>query len=72
MHPYLAYMMNKTLPKDTIESRRIIWRSKSFCRTTRQDVKEKHNRCITAMRHPLGRASHIKRHPHRSLRPSRQ
>jgi hypothetical protein len=24
MHPYLAYMMNKTLPKDTIESRRII------------------------------------------------
>jgi hypothetical protein len=24
MHPYLAYMMNKTLPKDTVEARRII------------------------------------------------
>jgi hypothetical protein len=24
MQPYLAYMMNKTLPKDTIEARRII------------------------------------------------
>jgi hypothetical protein len=24
MQPYLAYMMNKTLPEDTIEARRII------------------------------------------------
>jgi hypothetical protein len=24
MQPYLAYMINKTLPKDTVESRRII------------------------------------------------
>jgi hypothetical protein len=24
MHPYLAYMMNKTLPKDTVKARRII------------------------------------------------
>jgi hypothetical protein len=24
MQPYLAYMMNKTLPKDTVEARRII------------------------------------------------
>jgi hypothetical protein len=23
MHPYLAYMINKTLPKDTVEARRI-------------------------------------------------
>jgi hypothetical protein len=30
MQPYLAYMINKTLPKDTVESRRIIWRSKAF------------------------------------------
>jgi hypothetical protein len=30
MQPYLAYMMNKTLPKDTVETRRIIRRSKAF------------------------------------------
>jgi hypothetical protein len=30
MHPYLVYMMNKTLPKDTVEARRIIRRSKAF------------------------------------------
>jgi hypothetical protein len=30
MQPYLAYMVNKTLPKDTIEARRIIRRSKAF------------------------------------------
>jgi hypothetical protein len=24
MQPYLAYMMNKTLPEDTVEARRII------------------------------------------------
>jgi hypothetical protein len=28
MQPYLAYMMNKTLPKDTVKARRIIRRSK--------------------------------------------
>jgi hypothetical protein len=27
MQPYLAYMMNKTLPEDTVEARRIIRRS---------------------------------------------
>jgi ribonuclease HI len=30
MQPYLAYMMNKTLPKDSIEACRIIRRSKAF------------------------------------------
>jgi hypothetical protein len=30
MQPYLAYMMSKTLPKDTVEARRIIQRSKAF------------------------------------------
>jgi hypothetical protein len=30
MQPYLAYMINKTLPEDTIEARRIIRRSKAF------------------------------------------
>jgi hypothetical protein len=30
MQPYLAYMVNKTLPEDVVESRRIVWRSKAF------------------------------------------
>jgi hypothetical protein len=30
MQPYLAYMMNKILPEDTIEACRIIQRSKAF------------------------------------------
>jgi hypothetical protein len=30
IQPYLAYMMNKTLPKDTVETHRIIRRSKAF------------------------------------------
>jgi hypothetical protein len=30
MQPYLAYMINKTLPKDTEEAKRIIRRSKAF------------------------------------------
>jgi hypothetical protein len=30
MQPYLAYMINKTLPEDTVEAKRIIRRSKAF------------------------------------------
>jgi hypothetical protein len=30
MQPYLVYMINKTLPKDIVEARRIIRRSKAF------------------------------------------
>jgi hypothetical protein len=30
MQPYLAYMINKALPKDTVEAKRIIRRSKAF------------------------------------------
>jgi hypothetical protein len=30
MQQYLAYMINKTLPEDTVEARRIIRRSKAF------------------------------------------
>jgi hypothetical protein len=30
MQPYLAYIINKTLPEDTVEARRIIRRSKAF------------------------------------------
>jgi hypothetical protein len=30
MQPYLAYMVNKILPKDTVQAKRIIRRSKAF------------------------------------------
>jgi ribonuclease HI len=30
MQPYLAYMVNKTLPKDTVQAKRIIRQSKAF------------------------------------------
>jgi hypothetical protein len=30
MQPYLAYMINKVLPEDTVEAKRIIRRSKAF------------------------------------------
>jgi hypothetical protein len=30
MQPYLAYMINKALPEDIVEARRIIRRSKAF------------------------------------------
>jgi hypothetical protein len=30
MQPYLAYIVNNTLPKDTVKARRIIQRSKAF------------------------------------------
>jgi hypothetical protein len=30
MQPYLAYMINKTLPKDVVKARRIARRSKAF------------------------------------------
>jgi hypothetical protein len=30
MQPYLAYMINKQLPKDVVEARQIVWRSKAF------------------------------------------
>jgi hypothetical protein len=71
MQPYLAYMVNKTLPKDTIEARRIIRRSKAFV-VLLESCTKKYNQRIAAMHHPSGRASHIKRHPRRSLQPSHQ
>jgi hypothetical protein len=30
MQPYLAYMLNKTLPEDVVEARRIVRWSKAF------------------------------------------
>jgi hypothetical protein len=51
MQPYLAYMINKTLPKDTVEAKRIIRRSKAFVMLQRKLYKKSISgvlqRCIT-------------------------
>jgi hypothetical protein len=72
MQPYLAYMVNKTLPEDVVEARRIVWWSKSFYRTAREVVQEKYNRRVAKMCHPSRRANHTKGYPRMSLQSSRQ
>jgi hypothetical protein len=51
MHPYLAYMMNKILPKDTVEARRIIRRSKAFVvlrgKLYKESITGMLQRCVT-------------------------
>jgi hypothetical protein len=51
MQPYLAYMMNKTLPQDVIESCRIIQRSKAFVvlqgKLYKKSITSVLQRCIT-------------------------
>jgi hypothetical protein len=51
MQPYLAYMINKTLPKDTVEARRIIRRSKAFVilqgKLYKKSITDILQRCVT-------------------------
>jgi hypothetical protein len=51
MQPYLAYMMNKTLPEDGVETRRIIRRSKAFVvlqgKLYKKSITSVLQRCIT-------------------------
>jgi ribonuclease HI len=51
MQPYLAYMMNKTLPEDIVEVRRIIRRSKAFVviqgKLYKKSITSVLQRCIT-------------------------
>jgi hypothetical protein len=53
MQPYLAYMMNKTLPEDTIEARRIIQRCKAFIvlqgKLYKKSITGVLQRCVTDM-----------------------
>jgi hypothetical protein len=42
MQPYLAYMINKTLPEDVVEERRIMRRSKAFAVVQGKLYKKKH------------------------------
>jgi hypothetical protein len=51
MQPYLAYMINKTLPGDTVETRRIIRRSKAFVivqgKLYKKSITSVLQRCVT-------------------------
>jgi hypothetical protein len=51
MQPYLAHMINKTLPEDTVEARRIIRRSKAFVivqgKLYKKSITDILQRCIT-------------------------
>jgi hypothetical protein len=51
MQPYLAYMMNKTLPEDTVEARRIIEGSKAFVilqgKLYKKSITDALQRCVT-------------------------
>jgi hypothetical protein len=51
MQPYLAYMVNKTLPEDVVEARRIVRRSKAFVvlqgKLYKESITGVLQRCIT-------------------------
>jgi hypothetical protein len=51
MQPYLAYMINKTLPEDTVEAKRIIRRSKALVvlqgKLYKKSISGVLQRCIT-------------------------
>jgi hypothetical protein len=51
MQPYLGYMINKTLPEDTIEAKRIIRRSKAFIilqgKLYKKSISDVLQRCVT-------------------------
>jgi transposase InsO family protein len=51
MQPYLAYMINKTLPEDTVEAKRIIQRSKAFVvlqgKLYKESITRVLQRCVT-------------------------
>jgi hypothetical protein len=70
MQPYLAYMVNKTLPEDTVEAKKDNMTIQGFCRITREAVQEKYNGCFTMLCHSPGRTRNIKGYPHRSMRAS--
>jgi hypothetical protein len=68
MQPYLAYMINKTLPEDTVEAKKDNTTIQGFCRVTREAVQEKYNMSFTMLRHSPGRTRNTKGYPRRSMR----
>jgi ribonuclease HI len=67
MQPYLAYMINKALPEDTVKAKKDNTIIQGFRHVARKTIQEKHNRRPTVMRHPSRRTRHIKRYPSKSV-----
>jgi hypothetical protein len=70
MQPYLAYMLNKTLPEDVVEARRIVRWSKAFA-VVQGKLYKKSISGVTKVCHPPRRTSHTARYPRGSLCSSR-
>jgi hypothetical protein len=70
MQPYLAYMINKTLPEDTVEAKRIIQQSKAFV-VLQGKLYEKYNMHLATICHSSRRAKNLKGYPRRSVWTSR-
>jgi hypothetical protein len=51
MQPYLAYMLNKTLPEDAVEARRIVRWSEAFVvvqgKLYKKNISDVLQRCVT-------------------------
>jgi ribonuclease HI len=55
MQPYLAYMVNKTLPEDMVQAKKNNMTIQGFRRVTRKTIQEKYNRRSATMRYSLMR-----------------
>jgi ribonuclease HI len=71
MQPYLAYMVNKTLPKDTVQAKRIR-RSKAFVVLQGKLYKRSINRHFAIVRYSSRGIRNLKEHPRRGMWTSRQ
>jgi hypothetical protein len=62
MQPYLAYMLNKALPEDVVEARRIMRRSKAFMVVKGELYKKSISGVLQRYVTPQGGAGYITRH----------
>jgi hypothetical protein len=69
MQPYLAYMINKQLPEDAVEAKRITRRSKAFV-VLQGKLYKKYYRRFAALCNIPGRTKNTTRHTWWSMRPS--
>jgi hypothetical protein len=72
MQPYLAYMVNKTLPEDTVQAKKDSTTIQGFRHVTRKIIQEKYNRRVATVRYSSRRIRNLKGHPRRGMWTSRQ
>jgi hypothetical protein len=71
MQPYLAYMVNKTLPEDTVQAKKDNTTIQGFCHVARKIIQEKYNRHFAMVRYSSRRARNLKGHSRRGMWTSR-